>query len=67
MDRSSLTKGKGKIEWMLMTSLLLSHHIESASKQGGKSDGDYKKLHLNTRVDNESLLRLPSSLALTTR
>ena len=50
-----------------MTSLLLSHHIESASKQGGKSDGDYKKLHLNTRVDNESLLRLPSSLALTTR
>ena len=35
--------------------------------EGGKSDGGYKKLHVNPRVDNESLLRLPSSLALTTR
>ena len=63
-----MTKGKGKIEWMLMTSLLLSHHIESASKQkGGKLDGGYKKLHAVPKVDNDSLLRLPSSLALTTR
>ena len=69
MDHASLTKGKGKIEWMLMTSLLLSHHIESASKQkgGAKSDRGYKKLHAIPKVDNDSLLRLLSSLALTTR
>ena len=69
MDHASLTKGKRKIEWMLMTSLLLSHHIESASKQkwGSKLDGGYKKLHAIPKVDNDSLLRLPSSLALTTR
>ena len=53
---------------MLMTSLLLSHHIESASKQkGGKLDGGYKKLHAIPKVDNDSLLRLTSSLALTAR
>ena len=48
-----------------LTPVVTSYRV--SFKTGGKSDGDYKKLHLNTRVDNESLLRLPSSLALTTR
>ena len=34
---------------------------------GAKSDRGYKKLHAVPKVDNDSLLRLPSSLALTTR
>ena len=69
MDHASLTKGKGRFEWMMMTSLMLSHNVESASKQkgGSKLDGGYKKLHAIPKVDNDSLLRLLSSLALTTR
>ena len=70
MDHASLTKGKEKFEWMMMTSLLLSHHVESASKTengGSKLDGGYKKLHAIPKVDNDSLLRLLSSLTLTTR
>ena len=53
----------------MMTSLLLSHHVESASKQkgGAKSDRGYKKLHAIPKVDNDSLLGFLSSLALTTR
>lgn len=49
-----------------LTPVVTSYRV-SFKTEGGKSDGDYKKLHVNTRVDNESLLRLPSSLALTTR
>ena len=48
---------------LAVTSYLVNFKIEGG---GSKSDGGYKKLHVNPRVDNESLLRLPSSLALTT-
>ena len=69
MDHASLTKGKRKIEWMLMTSLLLSHHIESASKQkrGVQIRPGLQETYAIPKVDNDSLLRLLSSLALTTR
>ena len=47
------------------------YHIMSSQfqnrKGGSKSDRGYKKLHAIPKVDNDSLLRLPSSLALTTR
>lgn len=49
-----------------LTPVVTSYRV-SFKKEGGKSDWGYKKLHVNPRVDNESLLRLPSSLALTTR
>ena len=49
-----------------LTPVITSYRV-SFKKEGGKSDWGYKKLHVNPRVDNESLLRLPSSLALTTR
>ena len=49
-----------------LTPVVTSYRV-SFKTEGGKSDGDYKKLHAIPKVDNDSLLRLPSSLALTTR
>lgn len=57
---------KNRMDANDLTPVVTSYRV-SFKTEGGKSDGDYKKLHVNTRVDNESLLRLPSSLALTTR
>lgn len=50
-----------------LTPVITSYRVSFKTEGGAKSDGGYKKLHVNPRVDNESLLRLPSSLALTTR
>lgn len=68
MEHASLTKGKVKFEWMLMTSLLLSHHIETASKQkrGERIVRGLQELHAIPEVDNDSLLRLLSSQTLLT-
>ena len=50
-----------------LTPVVTSYRVRFKIERGAKSDGGYKKLHVNPRVYNESLLRLPSSLALTTR
>ena len=50
-----------------LTPVITSYRVSFKTEKGSKSDRGYKKLHANPRVDNESLLRLPSSLALTTR
>lgn len=49
-----------------LTPVITSYRV-SFKTEGGKLDGGYKKLHAVPKVDNDSLLRLPSSLALTTR
>ena len=49
-----------------LTPVVTSYRVRFKIERGAKSDGGYKKLHVNPRVYNESLLRLPSSLALTT-
>ena len=51
-----------------LTPVITSCRVSFKTEKGGsKSDGGYKKLHAIPKVDNDSLLRLPSSLALTTR
>ena len=50
-----------------LTPVVATYRVSFKIEREAKSDGGYKKLHVNPRVDNESLLRLPSSLALTTR
>ena len=50
-----------------LTPVVTSYRVRFKIERGAKSDGGYNKLHVNPRVYNESLLRLPSSLALTTR
>ena len=51
-----------------LTPVITSYRVSFKTEKGGsKLDGGYKKLHAIPKVDNDSLLRLPSSLALTTR
>ena len=49
-----------------LTPVVTSYRV-SFKKEGGKSDWGYKKLHAIPKVDNDSLLRFLSTLALTTR
>lgn len=50
-----------------LTPVITSYRVSFKTEGGAKLDGGYKKLHAVPKVDNDSLLRLPSSLALTTR
>lgn len=61
-------KGKEKLNgcwWPHSCYHIISSQLQN--RRGAKLDGGYKKLHAVPKVDNDSLLRLPSSLALTTR
>ena len=50
-----------------LTPVITSYRVSFKTEGGGKLDGGYKKLHAVPKVDNDSLLRFLSSLALTTR
>lgn len=51
-----------------LTPVITSCRVSFKTEKGGaKSDRGYKKLHAIPKVDNDSLLRFLSSLALTTR
>lgn len=50
-----------------LTPVITSYRVSFKTEGGAKLDRGYKKLHAVPKVDNDSLLRLPSSLALTTR
>ena len=50
-----------------LTPVITSYRVCFKTERGVQMDGGYKKLHAVPKVDNDSLLRLPSSLALTTR
>ena len=62
-------KGKEKLNgcwWPHSCYHIISSQLQNR-KGGPNWTGGYKKLHAVPKVDNDSLLRLPSSLALTTR
>ena len=50
-----------------LTPVITSYRVSFKTERGSKLDGGYKKLHAIPKVDNDSLLRLLSSQALTTR
>ena len=50
-----------------LTPVITSCRVSFKTEGGSKSDRGYKKLHAIPKVDNDSLLRFLSSLALTTR
>lgn len=47
-----------------LTPVITSCRVSFKNRKGGsKLDGGYKKLHAIPKVDNDSLLRLPSRLS----
>ena len=50
-----------------LTPVVTSYRVSFKIEGGAKSDRGYNKLHAIPKVDNDSLLRFLSSLALTTR